>query len=186
MKKIILSICLSSILFSCNKQEEKPKTEEIKEMPVKTAYVNTAELMKKYNKAIALEAKYKSASEKKGKQLEAKINQFKKDASSFQSQAQLKGQEWAQQRAAELQKREQQLAYEQQNAAQELQSKGAVEMDSLVSGVKRFIKDYGKKNDYTYIYGTGEVASILYAKEKLDITNELIKLLNEEKPAAKE
>jgi outer membrane protein len=34
------------------------------------------------------------------------------------------------------------------------QQQGGVEMDSLVSGVKKFIKDYGKKNGYSYIYGT--------------------------------
>jgi outer membrane protein len=43
------------------------------------------------------------------------------------------------------------------------------EMDSLVSGVKKFIKAYGKEKDM-YIYGTGDAASILYAEDKFDIT----------------
>jgi outer membrane protein len=52
-------------------------------------------------------------------------------------------------------------------------------MDSLVKDVKKFIKEYGKEKGYNYIYGTGDAATVLYAKEEYDITNEVIKLLNE-------
>ncbi|WP_220761269.1 OmpH family outer membrane protein [Flavobacterium sp. UMI-01] len=171
---------LAFLVFSCQKEAE---VKEVKEF--KTAYVDTSELMKNYTEAKDLEAKYKAQSEEKGRQLEAEINRFKQDASSFQQQAQANGQEWAQKRAAELQKREQQLGYAQQALAQQLQQDSGVEMDSLVSGVKKFIKEYGKKNGYTYIYGTGDVASILYAEDKLDITKEIIKALND-KYAAKD
>jgi outer membrane protein len=57
-------------------------------------------------------------------------------------------------------------------------------MDSLVSGVKKFIKTYGKEKGYSYIYGTGDAASILYAEDKFDITKELIKALNDKYKAA--
>jgi outer membrane protein len=62
-------------------------------------------------------------------------------------------------------------------------------MDSLVSNVKKTIKAYGKEKGYTYIYGTGDSnASILYAEDKLDITKDILKLLNDKykAPAAKE
>lgn len=64
--------------------------------------------------------------------------------------------------------------------------KAEKEMDSLVSGVKKFIKSYGKEKGYAYIYGTGDAASILYAEDKFDITKEIIKALNDKyKTAAK-
>jgi Skp family chaperone for outer membrane proteins len=34
----------------------------------------------------------------------------------------------------------------------------------------KFIKAYGKKKGYSYIYGTGDAASVLYAEDKYDIT----------------
>ncbi|MBF4483630.1 hypothetical protein B0A79_24665 [Flavobacterium piscis] len=187
MKKALVIIALSIFAVSCT------KTAEVKE--VKTAYVDTSILMKEYTEAKDLEAKYKGQAEEKGRQLQAEITRFKQDAANFQSQAQANGQAWAQQRGAELQKREQQLGYAQQALSQQLQQESGVEMDSLVSGVKKFIKDYGKKNGYSYIYGTGDAASILYAEEKYDITKDIIKALNdkyksspksEEKPAVKE
>src|SRR5690606_11838115 len=171
MKKALVIIALSVLVVSCE------KAAEVKE--VKTAYVDTSVLMKEYTEAKDLEAKYKAQSEEKGRQVQAEINRFKQDAANFQSQAQANGQAWAQQRGAELQKREQQLGYAQQQLAQQLQQESGVEMDSLVSGVKKFIKDYGKKNGYSYIYGTGDAATVLYAEEKYDITKDIIKGLND-------
>jgi outer membrane protein len=176
MKKALVIIALSISLVSCN------KAAEVKE--VKTAYIDTSVLMKEYTEAKDLEAKYKAKSEEKGRQLEAEIARFKQDAASFQSQAQANGQAWAQQKGAELQKREQQLSYAQQALAQELQQESGKEMDSLVSGVKKFIKTYGKEKGYSYIYGTGDAASILYAEEKYDITKDIIKELNDKYKAA--
>lgn len=176
MKKVLLIIAISISVVACN------QTAEVKEL--KTAYVDTSVLMKEYTEAKDLEAKYKAQSEEKGRQLEAEINRFKQDAANFQSQAQANGQAWAQQRGAELQKREQQLSYAQQALAQQLQQESGVEMDSLVSGVKKFIKAYGKEKGYAYIYGTGDAATILYAEDKYDITKEIIKGLNDKYQSA--
>lgn len=176
MKKALLIIALSVSIVSCN------KTAEVKE--VKTAYVDTTVLMKEYTEAKDIQAKYKAKAEEKGRQLEAEVNRFKQEASSFQAQAQVNGQAWAQQKGAELQKRQQDLEYAQQVLSQQLQQEGGAEMDSLVTNVKKFIKNYGKEKGYAYIYGTGEPASILYAEDKLDITKEIVKLLNEKYKAS--
>ena len=149
MKKSLLILALAISIVSCDKKAE------VKE--VKTAYVDTSELMKEYTEAKDLEAKYK---------------------------AQANGQEGAQKNGAEVQKREQQLGYAQQALSQQLQMESGKEMDSLVSGVKKFIKAYGKEKGYAYIYGTGDVASILYAEDKFDITKDIIKALNEKYKAS--
>jgi len=178
MKKVLLFIAISISLVSCDKKEA-PGVKEFK-----TAYVDTQELMKEYNETKDLEAKYKGQAAEKGRQLEAEINRFKQEAASFQSNAQANGQEWAQKKGAELQRREQQLAQAQQGLQMQLQQESGKEMDSLVKGVKKFIKDYGKQKGYDYIYGTGDAASVLYAKDSYDITKEMIKLLNEKYKSA--
>ncbi len=171
MKKAIVILALTATIFSCQKATE---TKEFK-----TAYVDTSKLLEEYTEAKDIQAKYKSKSEEMGGQLEAEINRFKSDAANFQKNAQEFGQNWAQKNGAELQKREQQLQYAQQAMVQQLQKESGTEMDSLVNGVKTFIKDYGKEKGYDYIYGTGEAVSILYSQEKYDITSEIIKLLND-------
>ena len=181
MKKSLVLIAIAFSIISCNKTAEVATT--------KTAYVDTSKLMSEYTEAKDIEAKYKAKSQEMGKELEAEIARFKTEAASFQKNAQLNGQAWAQQKGAELQKREQELQYAQQAMSQQLQQESGVEIDSVVSNVKKFIKTYGKEKGYAYIYGTGEAATILYAEDKYDITKEIVKLLNDKyisgsKPAA--
>jgi outer membrane protein len=171
MKKSLVLIAIAFSIISCNKTAEVTAT--------KTAYVDTSKLMSEYTEAKDIEAKYKAKSQEMGKELEAEIARFKTEAASFQKNAQINGQAWAQQKGAELQKREQQLQYAEQAMGQQLQQESGVEIDSVVSNVKKFIKSYGKEKGYAYIYGTGEAATILYAEDKYDITKEIIKLLNE-------
>jgi len=177
MKKSLVIIAIAFSIISCNKTAEVAST--------KTAYVDTSKLMIEYIEAKDIEAKYKAKSQEMGRELEAEIAKFKVEAGNFQKNAQMNGQAWAQQKGAELQKREQQLQYAEQSIAQQLQQESGVEIDSVVSSVKKFIKSYGKEKGYAYIYGTGDAASILYAEDKYDITNELIKLLNDKYKSSK-
>jgi outer membrane protein len=171
MKKSILIIALAISIISCK--------QAAKEESFKSAYIDTSELLKNYTEAKDIEAKYKAKSEEQGRQLDVEMSRFKAEASAFERDAKANGQAWAQQKGAELQQRQQQLQYAEQSILQKLQQESGVEMDSLVVNVKKFIKEYGKEKGYDYVYGTGEAASVLYAKEKYDITKEVTSLLNE-------
>ncbi|MDD2984880.1 OmpH family outer membrane protein [Flavobacterium sp.] len=171
MKKSILVFALFLALASCEKSAD--------QKVFKTAYVDTSLLMEEYTEAKDIEAKYKTKGEEMGKQLEAEVARFRTEASSFQKNAQTYGPQWAQQKGAELQKKEQELTYAQQAILRQLQEESGKEMDTLVKDVKKFIKDYGKEKGYDYIYGTGDAASVLYAKDEFDVTKEMIKLLND-------
>lgn len=171
MKKGFALFVLALTVLSCNQNNE------VKE--VKTAYIDTSKLLQEYTESKDIEAKYKAKSQEMGKELDAEVARFKSEAQNFQKNAQANGQAWAQQKGAELQKREQQLSYAQQAMLQQLQQESGKEMDSLVVNVRKFIKSYGKEKGYAYIYGTGEAATILYAEDKYDITDDVVKLLND-------
>lgn len=173
MKKSIVAIAIAISLFSCNKAEEKTTSEE------KTAYIDTVKLMDEYTESKDLQAKFKEKSAVMGRELQNEVKKFQDEADNFRRNAQANGQEWAQRKGAELQKKEQQLTYAQQAMSQQLQQEAAVERDSVVSKVRKYIKEYGKKNGYSYIYGTGDAATILYAKDQYDITDKIIKELND-------
>lgn len=179
MKKSFLIIALALSIISCNQEG---KTTE--GAAFKTAYIDTSKLMDEYTESKDVEAKYKAKSEEAAKKFEVQEANFKADAANFERNAQANGQAWAQQKGAELQQRQQQLQYAAQSLGQQLQMELGTEMDTLVKSVKKFIKEYGKEKGYDYVYGTGETASILYAKDSYDITEEVIKLLNEKYTAA--
>lgn len=171
MKKLFLVASLAIAVLSCN------KTPEVKE--VKTAYVDTSKLLEEYTEAKDIQAKFKSKSDEMSRELKQEMARFKQDAEYFQRNAQANGQEWAQKNGGALQQRQEKLQYAEQGLAQQLQQEMGVESDSMVNKVKRFVKDYGKKNGYSYIYGTNESASILYAEDKYDLTKTITKLLND-------
>jgi outer membrane protein len=150
--------------------------------------------MEESTEAKDIEEKYKAKAEVMGAQLKVEATKLEGEKNAFQANAQKNGQGWAQQKYGELQQREQQLQYAQQGMLQQLQGESGVEMDSLVTKYKKVFKEYGKEKGFDYIYGTGEAATVLYAKDQYDITKDVIKLVNdkykseakkEEKPADK-
>lgn len=172
MKKSLIILGFALALFSCNNSETTT-------VGFKTAYVDTTKLLDEYQEAKDIESKYKVKSEEMGRELEGKAHQWKLDAASFQKEAQAKGPQWAQLKGQELQKREQELGVMQQTMMQQLQRESGAEMDTLVKQIKNHIKDYGKKKGFDYIYGTGDAATVLYAKDNYDITQEILKELND-------
>lgn len=171
MKKIVVMATLVVAAVACNKA---PEAKEFK-----TAYIDTIKLMEEYDEAKEMQDKFKTQGEVKGRELEVEARKLEAEKNAFQKNAMAKGQAWAQQKYAELQQRAQQLAYAEQAIAQQLQAEGGSKRDSIVEKVRGFIKEYGKKQGYDYIYGTGDAATVLYAKDSYDITKEVVKALNE-------
>lgn len=176
MKKTVILFALAISILSCN------KTSETKEF--KTAYIDTAKLMEESTEAKDIEAKYKDKSKVMGNQLEVEVARWKSDAANFQKNAQANGMAWAQQKGAELQKKEQELSYAQEAMLRQLQQESGVELDSVIKAYKNTIKEYGKEKGYDYIYGTGETATVLYAKDSYDVTKDIIKIVNDKYKAS--
>lgn len=185
MKKIIAVLALSLALVSCNQNNT------VTAKDFKTAYVDTSKLMEESTEAKDIEAKYKDKAAEMDGKLQGEATRLKSEQNSFESNAQKNGETWAKQKYMELSQRQEQLQYAQQGMLQQLQAESGKEMDSLVKKYKQIFKDYGKEKGYDYIYGTGESATVLYAKDSYDITKDLIKLVNnkyvdeKDKPAAK-
>jgi outer membrane protein len=176
MKNFLFLAAIAFSVISCNKTPE-AKT-------FKTAYIDTQKLMEDYTEAKEVTDKYKTKGEVMGRELEVEAKKLEYEKSTFDQNLKIKGQAWGQQKYGEIQQRQQQLQYAQQGMLQQLQQESAKEMDTLIKVVKQHIKDYGKEKGYDYIYGTGDAATILYAKDSYDITKEVTKLIND-KYAAK-
>jgi len=171
MKKIIVFLALSVAFVSCNKSTEAKD--------FKTAYIDTNKLLEESTEAKDIKAKYEAVAEEKGSRLKVEADKLEAEKNSFQANAQKNGQAWAQQKYGELQQIEQQLQYAQQAIAQDIQGKHGAEMDSVVVKYRKIFKEYGKDNGYDYIYGTGEAATVLYAKDSYDVTKDIIKIVND-------
>jgi len=171
MKKIIVCVAMAVVMVSCNKSTDAKD--------FKTAYIDTNKLLEESTEAKDLKAKYEAIASEKDSRIKVEIDKLQAEKTSFQANAQKNGQAWAQQKYGELQQREQQIQYAQQSVIQELQGSHGAEMDSIVTKYKKIFKEYGKDKGYDYVFGTGEAATVLYAKDQYDITKEIIKLVND-------
>ncbi len=181
MKHFFIVASLAAVMISCNKTEttkEGAKTSE-NTSGFKTAYIDTEKLMKEYQESKDFEAKYKAMSDRMQNELDSDMKAFQRDVQDLQQNAQSKGMEWARNREAELSRRQLTLQQKEQNYMKKFQEEGAVERDSMVSKMKAFIKDYGKDKNFDYVFGTGDAATVLYAKDSYNITEDILKLMNE-------
>jgi outer membrane protein len=171
MKKLLVGVVLVLAMISCE------KATEAKEF--KTAYIDTSKLLDESTEANDIKAKYEGIAKEKGSRIKVEVDRLEAEQKSFSMNAQKNGQAWAQQKYGELQQRGQEIQYAEQMLTRQLQGEMGIEMDSLVNNYRKTIKDYGKEKGYDYIYGTGESATVLYAKDAYDITKEVVKLVND-------
>ena len=164
MKKIFLGLIV--LAFASCQQE-------------KIGYVDNVKLMNDYQEKIDVEAKFQTKAETLTRKRDSISQAFQIEAQAFQSRAQSLSQQKAQEEYAAFQQKGQIMGQQLQQEDQQLQAAGQTEMDSVVSVVKKEIEAYGKAYGYSYILGGGDGGSVLYGKDANDLTDEIVKLLND-------
>lgn len=166
MKKIAIVLLGAFVMISCNQE--------------KTAYVDNTKLIQDYQGLKDTEAKFSKKTETIKKDLDSLAKAFQAEVKVYQEGAKSMSQSDRQKKEEALMKKQQQLRQQQALIGQLLNKKSSKAIDSIIKVVKGFVAEYGKKNGYTYIFGSTKSANIMYAKEGKDITDEILKELNAE------
>lgn len=164
MKKIILSLAVVATLMSCTQD--------------KTAYVNNTVLIQDYYKMKTTEARFEKKSQVLSEELDSVAGVFQKEVQEFQEGMNRMSAQQKERRQSELMQKQQMLQQQQQRKSQMLRQESDQAIDSLIAEVKDFVGEYGEEKGYAYIFGSNESANIMYAKEGLDITDEILEKLN--------
>ncbi|WP_136482710.1 OmpH family outer membrane protein [Cognatitamlana onchidii] len=169
MKNILFTAVIALSLFSCQQQ--------------KIGFVNNGTIINDYQEKKDVEAKFQKKEEAFRKRADSISQAFQLEAQSTQTEAQKLAQTNNRKKAEELmtglqqkqQMLQQQMQFEQSQITQEFQA----EIDTLIVKVKDYVKDYGKKNGYTYILGTSDAAaSVMYGADENDLTQTVLEALN--------
>lgn len=145
----------------------------------KIGFVDNSVLMDNYQERKDVESRFQSKSEAYAKKRDSISQAFQLEAQALQTKTNGMSEKKAQEEYALLQQKGQFIGQQLQQEEQQLQLQGQMEIDSLVSKVKKEIDAYGKANGYSYILGKGDGGSVLYGKEANDLTQEILKLLND-------
>ena len=166
MKKLLFIGIAVLTIVSCQQQ--------------KIGFVDNVELINNYQEKIDTEAKIKTKIEGFQKRTDSLRQSFQLEINDAEIQARKMSQAGIQKLSKDLQDKEQILSqrvqFEKNQIAQESQSQN----DSLIQKVKTFVKDYGKKNGYSYILGSNDAGSVMYGEKASDLTQTILEALNAE------
>ncbi|WP_341228141.1 OmpH family outer membrane protein [uncultured Arcticibacterium sp.] len=145
-------------------------------------YVNTDTLLNNYelykdvvnefqNKQFALENELKKKSES-----------FQNEVALFQRRIQAGGmtQQQAETTQQQLQKKEQDILLYRDNAAGGLAEDQAKQTDEILSNIQAYLEKFNADDRYDMVIGFSKGGGVLYAKNNLEITSEVLEGLNKE------
>lgn len=163
MKKLLI-LAFAVVLASCNQ--------------TKVAYVDVEVLMKDYEGTKALETEMKAKQEKKAKELDSIAGPFQAKVQDYYKSAQsLSPQKRAEAEGA-LQQEQQFIQQLQQQASQELQKETQESYEVITKTVDSLVGNYAKSKGYNMVFGTSGKGTVMYGDENLDITKQVLEVLN--------
>lgn len=151
----------------------------IKPFPV--AYIIVDSLMRNYLYYKKIETQYQSIVKQEDSKLQQQGQAFEQEVYQLQMQVQkgLITTRDAQVKEQELQQKQQKLMEWQQTKQQELANKEQLLMKELLDSVQVAIKFHNTDNKYEIVLNNAFNSSVLYAKEHLNITDTILKIMNE-------
>ncbi len=167
MRKLIFSFLIIFLVSTFGYAQEK------------FAYVDVQKIMNQSKKG-----------EKLRKEIEQKLEYYKKKAEELEKKAKAiqkqmespaLSEKGKQKKQEELQKIEQEFLVLQQKAQMELNEMKMKAEKKMLDDIKRIVKKYSEKNNIDIVFIGGQLSALLYADKKLDITDIILKMYDEEK-----
>ncbi len=144
------------------------------------AYVIVDSVMHNYLYYQKLQKQYQNMVSAEDAKLQRKAEMFQKDVQEYQYQVENRiiTSANAQTKEAELSQRQQNLYAEQQSKQQELSEKEQKLLDQLIDSVHECIKFYNADGKYKIILNNAYQSSVLYAEDDLNVTNQVLEVMN--------
>ncbi|WP_445736377.1 OmpH family outer membrane protein [Mariniflexile sp.] len=168
MRNIFYVVVLALAFTSCQKQ-------------AKIGFVDNGTVINDYQEKKDLEARVQAKSNVFQKRRDSLVGMYQIELKEAQLKAQGMSPASLQKLSQEIQQKEQLLSQKIQLEQKQIEQGYQTEIDSVISKVKKFVKDYGKKNGYTFILGTSDAAAtVMYGTDEHDLTKTILEALNKE------
>ncbi|MBJ7879662.1 OmpH family outer membrane protein [Gelidibacter salicanalis] len=167
MKKGFIALLTLVMLSSCQEQ-------------TKIGFVDNSKLINDYQKKKDIEAKFQVEIDAFNKKVDSIGQSFQAQAAEMQASDPNMAQKGSQEKYQALAQQYQRFQQQFQMEEQQIQTKSQSQIDTLIKQVRTFVKNFGEKNDYSYILGSNEAGSVMYGDESKDLTKEILEALNAE------
>jgi outer membrane protein len=197
-----LFMFVTVLFMACNKPGQTPTTPtDAATGPVsdKIVFVDIDTLLSKYNLYLDKKAELEGQSKTAEKALSGKIEAFQRRLAKFQQEVVEIQQKANTIAPVELKKMEEKYAQQQQNLAKEEESlmkqrdNAAMDLDKQLQATQKnlqekidvFLDKIAEEKGYDLVLMKGSSGSVMYGRDKLDITQETVTRLNEEYTSTK-
>ena len=182
--KLTLTLLIAGAVAACNqdKSADKPAAAAAaKDTQAKIVYVNQDTLLAKYDYFTDLKGRL----EKKGKSaqsdVESRRQAIQREIAEYQKNAATMSADQREETEKRLQRKGQEFQTYEQNAGAEFQTAQGDEMDKLYNTITDYLKTYAKKKGYKMVLSYSRAnPTVLYGDESYDVTDEVVKGLNDE------
>lgn len=147
---------------------------------LRIAYFNSDSIRSQYAMFTVEKEKMEAEMKQAEDRLIAEQKKFQADVSEFQQRAEFLTITERESREKKLGQKQQELMQLEQSLSDQLAEKEAAVNKQIFTNVENFLKDYAKKNAFTYVVSYMPGGQIWYTNPALDITADMVKHLNEE------
>ncbi|PWG79091.1 OmpH family outer membrane protein [Pararcticibacter amylolyticus] len=195
ISKISAGLAIATVIASCGNKEQTKTPSASGSAPAATSasagqekivFVNSDSLVNNYDYFKEIKSKLESKSKKAQQDLTSKGNAFQREVADYQQKAKDMSADERASTEQRLARKQQELAAFNQNASSALANESASENERLYDKVAEFLKTYAKEKGYKMVLTYSKSnPSLLFADESLDVTNDVVKGLNEAYSKAK-
>lgn len=182
--KIGFATLIAVTVFSCNQgtgtATKASDTSLIAPASPEIVYINSDSLLENYEYFKEIRANLEAKAQKAQDDLQSRSLAFQREIADYQQKAPTMSAAERQSTEERLARKQDELARHQQNASAAFAQDEADENEKLYTKITEYLKEHAQKNGYKYVltYSTAN-PSVLYADSSLEITQEVLKALNE-------
>ena len=165
MKKLLV-IAFAIVLSSCTQ--------------TKVAYIDVETIMKEYEAATALETEFLARQQEMATELEglqapfqAKVQEYYKNVETMSAAKRAEAEQALQQEQQMIQGRQQQVS-------QQLQQENQEKSEVLIKRIDSLVAVYSKTKGFNLVLGTQGNGTVMYGDDALNVTEDVIRTLNED------
>ena len=184
-----LSLILNAVLFVAvgvlyylhfaSRPSASSSTSDVVPGDLTIAYINSDSVLKHYDYFEVIGAKFEAKRSKLDQDLRVRAQSLQKDINAYQQNANNLTVNQAKAVEEDLGKKQQNLQLYQQSLSQELSNEEAKMQTELYSKVTDYLKKYGNEKGIQVVFKHDTSSDLLYGGDALNITDDVIKGLNE-------
>ncbi len=145
---------------------------------LRISFVNSDTVSKYFLFSKKLETSLSKKRNSAESQIKTKYSEYQKMVAEYQQAAQIMGQNEAAEKAQQIALLEQEIMQLEQTLGQKLSSQEFEISNNYIIKTNQFMQEIGKQLGYDYVFSYRVGGLMLFANPDLDITNEIIELLN--------